>query len=274
MQVLKDWVGRTEQRHDVVTESLVRRIAATVDDGNAPRHDVLPVLGHWCLFLPDEPMSELGEDGHPRRGSFLPPVDLPRRMWAGGEVAWHDRLEVGDVVTRTSRILDVEEKAGRSGPLVFVIVVHEISSGRGVAIVERQDLAFRGLPVGSAHATSGDVASTPDWQRVVVPTTALLARYSALTFNAHRIHYDQPYATGMEGYDDLVVHGPLLATMLAGLAEHQLGRRLASFRFRAERPVLVNAAFTVCGAQAVDGADLWVTDSIGRRCMQATATVS
>ncbi len=264
---LGDWIGRTECADDVVTPSLLARFAATFD---TMASDVLPPLGHWCLCAPAVPTSELGDDGHPHRGGFLPPVELPQRMWAGGKVEWFDELRVGDEVRRVSTVSDVREKRGRSGPLVFVTVGHQLSTARGLAISERQDLVYRGL---GGSPVAGEGVDHGEWSDTVVPSEALLFRYSALTFNAHRIHHDAPYATNVEGYDGLVVHGPLMATLLAASAALHTGGRLASFEFRAIKPVTAPTPFAVCGERLENGAAMWIRDAAGHRCMTATAAV-
>jgi 3-methylfumaryl-CoA hydratase len=268
MTPLGAWIGRRETSDDVVTPSLLARFTATFDMAAS---DVLPALGHWCLCLPAAATSELGADGHPRRGAFLPPVELPRRMWAGGRVEWFDELREGDEVRRLSTVADLREKDGRSGPLVFVTVGHELFTPRGLAIRERQDIVYRGP---GASPAAGEQADRGDWSATVTPSEVLLFRYGALTFNAHRIHHDVPYATGVEGYDGLVVHGPLLATLLAASAVSHSGRSLASFEFRATKPVIAPAPFDVCGARAGEGAALWIRDAAGHRCMAAEATLA
>ena len=273
------WIGRSETRHDVVTRVPVVALAATLDVATPPDDAPLPPLWHWLWFLPHARRSEIGPDGHAARGGFLPPVALPRRMWAGGRLQWHDALRVGDAVERTSRIVDVTTKSGRSGDLVFVLVEHTISTSRGVALTEEHDIVYRDAPaaaVGASPSPSPRARTDEAWSMRVVPDDVLLFRYSALTFNGHRIHYDRRYATAVEGYPGLIVHGPLIATLLVELLRAQSpGVRLARFAFRAIGPLFDIAPFDVCGRPSDDGrsVDLWARDADGGLAMQATATL-
>ena len=217
---LKAWTGRQEVREDVVTPVPVAALAATLDrDDPAPAPGTpLPPLWHWLYFLPLHRQSELGPDGHAKRGGFLPPVPLPRRMWAGGRFDFRRPLRVGDAIRRTSTIADVGLKEGRTGPLVFVLVRHEVATGEGVALVEEHDIVYRDLPEpGEAAPAPRPARADAAWRRDIHPDDVLLFRYSALTFNGHRIHYDRRYVTEVEGYPGLIVHGPLLATLLVDL---------------------------------------------------------
>ena len=268
------WIGRTETLDDVVTPTPIAALAATLDDGVAPG-DVLPPLWHWLYFLPHPKRSEIGPDGHAARGGFLPPVPLPRRMWAGGRLQWFDALRVGDAVSRVSRVEDVSRKSGKSGDLVFVRVRHTISTSRGVALVEEHDIVYRDVPAAGAIApTAPRAPGDATWSRRVVPDAVLLFRYSALTFNGHRIHYDRAYVTEVEGYPGLIVHGPLIATMLVeSLRTHLPDATLARFEFRAVSPLFDIAPFDVCGRPADDGrsVDLWACNDSGGLAMRATA---
>ena len=280
IEELRAWQGRTETLHDQITAAPVRALAATLDRDDAPpvAGTPLPALWHWLYFLPHHRQSEMGPDGHARRGGFLPPVPLPRRMWAGGRLTWHAPLRVGDDVQRTSRIDSVSHKSGRTGDLVFVGVRHEITGPQGLAIAEEHDIVYR------AAAQPGDPApppSTPShtavWSREIVPDDVLLFRYSALTFNGHRIHYDRRYVTQVEGYPGLIVHGPLIATLLADLVRRERpGAQLALFSFKAVRPTFDLHPFRVNGRPSADGKniDLWATDHEGWLTMQATATLT
>jgi 3-methylfumaryl-CoA hydratase len=267
------YVGRTEARDDRLDARLLRGMAATL---GVPLPAVLPPLWHWMLFQ-DWVMPELiGPDGHPKRGGFLPPVhDLPRRMWAGGRVVFHaGKLREGDAVRRTSTILSVAEKSGGSGRLVFVTVKHVVEGPAGLALEEEQDIVYRGAE--GAAVKAGEPA--PAWpgapSRVVVPDAVMLFRYSALTGNGHRIHYDHPYVTGVEGYPGLVVHGPLQATLMAGLAlEVSPGRGLARFAFRGRRPCFDGRPLTVLARRDGDALTLETRDEGGATCMQAEATL-
>lgn len=278
---LQSWVGKTETLGDSVTAAPVRALSATLDreDPEPVPGTALPELWHWLYFLPVARQSGLGPDGHPQRGGFLPPVPLPRRMWAGGRLQWHQQvLQVGDAVTRTSRIESVTHKAGRTGDLVFVLVKHELRNSQGLALTEEHDIVYR------AHPQPGDPAPAPQaapkgaaWTREVVPDDVLLFRYSALTFNGHRIHYDRKYVTGVEGYPGLIVHGPLIATLLADLLRRNMpGARLLKFEFRAVRPVFDLWPFKLHGLPSADGktVSLWTEDHEGWLTMQATATLA
>lgn len=274
---LRGWEGRSETLHDTITAAPVRSLSATLDrDDPAPVDGTeLPPLWHWLYFLPSARQSELGPDGHPRRGGFLPPVPLPRRMWAGGRLQWHAPLRVGEAVERRSRIVSVAHKAGRTGDLVFVLVRHEVHNAQGLAVTEEHDIVYR------AAAQAGDPVPPPqaapaqaEWSREIVPDDVLLFRYSALTFNGHRIHYDRKYVTEVEGYPGLIVHGPLIATLLADVARRQRPEaRLRSFTFKAIRPTFDLHPFRVCGQPTADGsgAQLWAQDHEGWLTMQAEA---
>ena len=274
----RDWIGRTERRVDRVTAAPLAALSATLDrDDPAPAPgDPVPPLWHWLYFTPLTPQREIGPDGHALRGGFLPPVPLPRRMWAGGRLAFARPLAVGDEVVRTSSIADVSVKSGRSGTLVFVSVHHEIADARGVAITEEHDIVYRDAPPRGAAA--GGPAPTPApsgeaYHRAIVPDPVLLFRYSALTFNGHRIHYDRSYVTDVEGYPGLVVHGPLIATLLLDLLRRQQPRaRVAAFAFKAVRPLFDIHPFAVCGRADADRTHaLWARDHEGALAMQATA---
>ncbi|HWS76507.1 MAG TPA: MaoC family dehydratase N-terminal domain-containing protein [Quisquiliibacterium sp.] len=276
---LRDWIGRSESRTDTITAVPVAAMSNTLDrDDPAPRPgDPLPELWHWLYFLPMYRHSEAGPDGHPARGGFMPPVPLPRRMFAGSRLTWQRPLRVGEQVTRVSRITDVTPKTGRSGTLVFVKVVHESSGADGPAMVEEQDIVYRDAPNPADPPPPPTVAPVDSaWSREIRPDPLLLFRYSALTFNGHRIHYDRPYAMGEEGYPGLVVHGPLIATLLLDVLRRNLpDARVAGYRFRAMKPLFDTAPFRVCGRPEADGTvKLWAADAGGALCMDATATLA
>ncbi|HEX2526385.1 MAG TPA: MaoC family dehydratase N-terminal domain-containing protein [Geminicoccus sp.] len=272
---LRTWVGRTEQAEDQISPQMVRGLRATLDqDPGVPSCGEPAPLGiHWCLAPPVVRMSCLGPDGHPARGGFLPPVPLPRRMWAGGELRLLDRLQVGDRVERLSRIESVEMKSGRTGPLCFVAVWHELRTSRGPAVLERHDIVYRGADQPPAAANLPDDDPLPaEVTRQVESSPVLLFRYSALTFNGHRIHYDHRYCQEVEGYLGLVVHGPLQATLLLNLAmDMNKGAPPTLFRFRSVRPLFDGAAFTINGRRGGDRLDLWTADGMGYGTMKATA---
>ncbi|MDO8456354.1 MAG: MaoC family dehydratase N-terminal domain-containing protein [Burkholderiaceae bacterium] len=279
---LQGWAGKTETLSDDITAAPVRGLSATLDrDDPAPvTGTALPPLWHWLYFLPQHRQSEIGPDGHARRGGFLPPVALPRRMWAGGRLQWlqANPLVVGDAARRISRIESVTHKAGRTGDLLFVLVKHEVHNAKGLALTEEHDIVYR------AAAQPDDPAVAPvaaekgaDWQREITPDDVLLFRYSALTFNGHRIHYDRKYVTEVEGYPGLIVHGPLIATLLVDLVRRQApGAFIKSFNFRAVRPTFDLHPFRLNGQPSADGktVSLWAEDHEGWLTMQATAELA
>lgn len=276
----QQWIGRTEARMDKVTEVPCAAMAALLDiDSALPRPgDTVAPLWHWLYFLPLHRQSEIREDGHAKRGGFLPPVPLPRRMWAGGRLQFLRALHVGDEIERTSRIVKVDVKEGQSGPLVFVLVRHEITGPTGLAIVEEHDIVYRGM--GASVQKGTPAPQDAAWTREIHPDAVMLFRYSALTFNGHRIHYDRSYATSTEGYPGLVVHGPLIATLLLDLLRRQMpDARVTGFRFKAVRPIFDIAPFHVCGKPADDGktvsktVNLWARGPDGMLAMEATATL-
>lgn len=269
-----EWVGRSEQATDTLEPSRSNALRAALGD-IAPREpgSALPLLHHWLYFWDVKAPASLGTDGHPARGGFLPPVPLPRRMWAGGRLNFLQPLILGETVTRTSTILKVESKSGRSGHLVFVTVRHELSGGGGPAVIEEQDIVYRDAAAPGSVAAPVATAQTPQatWQRGLNPDSILLFRYSGLTMNGHRIHYDRPYAIGEEAYPALVVHGPLQATLLADLAARNLGAPIGSFSFRGQAPAFDGLALHVCGNPTDSGAELW-TEQGGTKNMVATIT--
>ena len=280
---LRQWIGREEVAEDVLTESLAARFQATLAlPGEAARTgQVAPRLIHFCLCQPAVPTDELGEDGHPAlTGEFLPPVPLPRRMWAASEIEFSGDVRVGEDVRRRSRIADVAVKHGRSGTLCFVNVEHEISTGGKVVVFDRQSIVYREatpapvpgspppeLPRANPPAPAGEVSA------IVDATSALLFRYSAITFNSHRIHYDLPYATGEEGYPALVVQGPLQATLLLHFAARcREGRPPDRFAFRAQSPLFAPGQVELhCGADGNGELSLWTCRPGGPVAMSATA---
>ena len=273
----QSWIGRSERSVDRVTVAPVAALAATLDRDDPPPADgdALPPLWHWLYFLPHYRASEVGADGHAKRGGFLPPIPLPRRMWAGGRVTFRAPIRIGESIARESRIVDVQRKEGRSGPLAFVVVRHAISNEHGVAIVEEHDIVYRGEPSadgGKPHSTPAPVGAA--WSREIHPDPMLLFRYSALTFNSHRIHYDRRHATEVEGYPGLVVHGPLIATLLVDLLRHGLPHAdIGEFSFRAMRPLFDGEPFYVRGQPAHDrgSVGLWAESMHGALAMDATA---
>ena len=277
---LQSWAGKTEVIEDRITAAPVAGLSATLDRDDAPpvTGTRLPELWHWLYFLPHHKQSELSDDGHAKRGGFLPPVPLPRRMWAGSQLEWLQPLRVGDAVRRTSTILSVTHKSGRTGDLVFVKVGHEVHNQQGLAIIEEHDIVYRDAPrPGAAAPASVPAPADPSWVREIAPDDVLLFRYSALTFNGHRIHYDRRYVTQVEGYPGLVVHGPLLATLLLDLLRRQMPEaQVRRFEFRAISPTFDTAPFQVCGKPQADGKtiDLWAQSLGGALAMQATVTLA
>jgi 3-methylfumaryl-CoA hydratase len=274
-----DWLGRQTQLDDIVTPAPVKALSATLDRDDAPpaTGDALPPLWHWLYFLPSDRQRDIGPDGHPRRGGFLPPVELPRRMWAGGRFEFLHPVRIGDAVRRTSRIADISSKQGKTGPLVFVKVRHEIAPGGTVAITEEHDIVYREAPQpGAAAEPPPRAPEGAQFSREIAPDPVLLFRYSALTFNGHRIHYDRSYVTEVEGYPGLIVHGPLIATLLVDLLRRERpDARIATFSFRAVSPLFDIAPFSVHGRfDDAKTVSLWARGPQGQLAMQATATLA
>ncbi len=269
LEAWRAWVGRVEESEDTIDPSRARAMQAALDDPGPPLGpgDALPPLWHWLYFWTVAPAAELGPDGHPGRGGFLPPIELPRRMWAGSRVTFPRPLPLGATARRRSEIIDVSLKPGRSGPLAFVTIRHQVATDDGICIEEEQDLVYRAAPTPGEAPRAGEPAPAGSaWRREMAPDPVLLFRYSALTFNGHRIHYDLKFATEVEGYPGLVVHGPLLATLMVDLARRERpAARVAAFEFRAQRPVFDTAPYVVAGAPAADGtgAEVWVADAQG-----------
>ena len=276
---LRDWIGRSETVTDTVTPTPYAALSATFDrDPERPSAGTpLPALWHWLYFLPLHKRSDIGPDGHAKRGGFLPPVPLPRRMWAGSQFEFHAPIRVGDTIIRTSTIHDVTEKTGRTGPLVFVKVRHEIrrAGEEAKALTEFHDIVYREAPKAGDVAPQPVIAPTASaWERKWTPDDVLLFRYSALTFNGHRIHYDRKYVTEVEGYPGLVVHGPMLATLMLDLLRYERPDAVVTrYEFKAMRPVFDIHPFWVCGEPQADGktVKLWVRDHEGAQNMVATA---
>jgi len=271
------WVGRSETREDVATAAPLAGLAALLDHDVSPWvSGEVPPLGHWLYFLPNARQSVLGDDGHPRRdGSGLfPPVPLPRRMWAGSRIEFLSPISVGAALTRITTINAIKPKRGASGDLLFVTLRHDIAADGVAAIREEQDIVFREpAPTAPATAAAPLAPQEPepaDAVRSISPDPVLLFRYSALTFNGHRIHYDRDYARNVEGYAGLVVHGPLIATLLMDHALHALpGFAPRHFSFRAEAPLIDGAPFDLCLARDGDAVRLWARDATGHTTMRA-----
>lgn len=276
---LKDWIGRTQTLEDEITATPVAALSAVLDrDSARPAPGTpIPPLWHWLYFLPLAKQADIGPDGHPSRGGFLPPVELPRRMFAGSRTQFAKPLRVGDRIARTSTVEDVSEKSGRSGRLLFVKVKHEIRTDgdKEPALTELHDIVYREAPrPGDPTPPAQPALASAKWEKKWVPDDVLLFRYSALTFNGHRIHYDRRYVTEVEGYPGLIVHGPLIATLLLDLLRHEKPHAdVASYSFRAIRPTFDTHPFSVCGAPQADGkaVRLWAQDHEGFLTMDATA---
>jgi 3-methylfumaryl-CoA hydratase len=273
------WIGRSIVQHDSLTPAALARFRATIDSDAAG--DVASQAIHWCLCLPDAPTATLGPDGHPLRqddsGSFMPPIALPRRMWAASDVQFLSPIAAGAAIARSSTVAAIKEKTGGTGQLVFVEVDHETRADDIVAVQERQTIVFRAPAPATTPAPAPAPTGEPDlsewsWRRDVLPTEAMLLRYSALTFNSHRIHYDLPYAQGEEGYRGLVVHGPLTATLLLDLAQRELGANaLTAFTMRAQAPAFVGEPIHLVGRPKDDGWEMAAIGPDGRTIMAAEA---
>lgn len=269
-----DWIGRSESFDETLRTFPADALAATLDrDETYPNGADLPPLWQWLYFLPLHKLSESGRDGHAAKGGFLPPVALPRRMWAGSRLRFMAPLKLGEEVRKISAIARVEPKQGRSGPLCFVTVTHDYFADGRHCISEEQDIVYREDPApGSPAPTPQPAPEASDFSRQIHPDPVALFRYSALTFNGHRIHYDQPYATSVEGYDGLVVHGPLLATLLLDLLRRNSDAEVAEFSFRALATITDTNDFSVHGARNDDGTvRLWARRHDGALAMDATA---
>ncbi len=271
--VLERWIGREQVVDEVIDPVAVRRLKLTLDREPAlGPGDPLPPMWHTLAFAEVVPHRGLGPDGHPKRGGFLPPVALPRRMWAGSRIEYHAPLPIGELARRTSRIENVVIKEGSSGTLCFVTVEHTTESGGTRCMTEQQDLVYRDDPAADAPKPTPKPAPTDATRsETVTPSEVQLFRYSAVTFNGHRIHYDRTYARNVEGYDGLVVHGPLTAAFLADLAVRLAGP-LRTFSFRGTSPLLDTAPFTIHARPGDGGTDLWATNPTGGLAMTATAT--
>jgi len=272
---LRQWIGRTTEVSDIVTSQLVKGLRATLfqEIGDPKAGDAAPFTVHWCLGQPVFPMSELGPDGHPTRGGFLPPVPLPRRMWAGGQLEFFDALRVGDEPKRVSRISDVTLKSGSTGTLCFVSVAHEVTTPRGTAIRERQDIVYRGMESAKAAAPKAPPPPVAKHRETHVSDPVLLFRYSALTFNGHRIHYDRDYVTKVEGYPGLIFHGPLQAAFIVEFAAKlHGGRPPKTFSYRGVQPLFEGSEFSINANDGADGMELWTANAEGQPTMKGTAT--
>jgi 3-methylfumaryl-CoA hydratase len=273
-----DWIGRTEEAQELIALAQVRATAATLDDTTTEfaLGSALPPLWHWAFILPRVSQSDLGPDGHPHRGGFLPPFELPRRMFAGGRVRFVRPLVIGESARRHSVIRDVSEKRGKTGKLAFVTVLHQIEQDGAICIEEEQDLVFREAGARTAAPERRELAPVPSgsWSRVITPDPTLLFRYSALTFNAHRIHYDRDFATGVEGYPGLVVQGQLTAVLLLELVRSQSPRRVSAFAFRGLAPLFDLAPFRLVGTPIGQSVRLEAHGPDGQTALAAEAELA
>lgn len=272
---LRQWVGRSETREQYLDPFQARALAGLLDRADLPSEgDALPLPWHWLYFLDTPSRAGTGVDGHPQRGGFLPPVPLPRRMWAAGEITLHQPLRLGSVARKTSTVRSVDLKQGKAGALVFVTVAHELEQDGRPCLSELQHIVYREAPSAPTLLPTGEQApSDHDWTRTVIPDPVMLFRFSALTYNGHRIHYDRDYATREEFYPALVVHGPLLATLLLDLLAREGNAKLPTqyFRFRAQRPAFDTEHLRLYGRATAEGAALWTADPAGMVGMTALA---
>jgi 3-methylfumaryl-CoA hydratase len=273
---LQDWIGKTETVADHVYPTPIKALARTFDNKSfdAIEGNELPEIWHWLYFLPMAAISEIGSDGHQKRGGFLPPVTLERRMWASSRIKFHQHLIIGDEIIKTSEIIKITEKEGKAGKMVFVTVRHWIKSERGIAVEEDQDIVYLPMPQSFIQPAPNPVPEDLQWKEQHSVSSLLLFRFSALTFNGHRIHYDRKYATEVEKYPGLVVHGPLQALLLLELAKkHNPGREVADYEFKAIRPVFDFDQIHLCGRLLSDGSnDLFTANADNNIGMQAHVT--
>jgi len=278
LEHLRSWIGKLRSDEDLIAARHAGLMAATVDYPDVGRirdGEPLPPLWHWIYFLEGLPARELGRDGHPARGGFLPPVPLANRMWAGGRVSFVAPVRIGSTVRKESGILDVAHKTGRSGDLVFVTVLHELSSPQGELLIrEEHDIVYKNAEAPAKAAGVAPPGTPAQFSRSWTPTTTTLFRYSALSFNGHRIHYDADYCREVEGYPNLVIHGPLTATLLAGFAEEASGRRLRDFNYRGLSPALLGDSITLHATVLESRVVLYATRDKDTVCMQAEATLA
>lgn len=272
---LKDWIGRSQEREDLIDAGRARALQSTLDDPFPilGENSLLPPLWHWAFFWETATTAELGSDGLAVGSGLLPPINLPRIMWAGSRLAFPGSLVIGETAMRRSSVVDIVEKQGRSGRLCFVTLRHELTQKGQVCIEEEMDIVYREASQGTEALPVGQTAPTrADWRRKIAASPVLLFRYSALTWNSHRIHYDGDYVTREEGYPGLIVHGPLLATLMIDQLRRQIpSAKVTRFAFSALRPVFAAGGFTVAGTPNDGRADLWVADADGSLAMKGSA---
>ncbi len=273
---LRQWIGKHETIEETISAEPLRRLRAILDlePEAITEGDEIPPLWHWVYFLKPVRASELGRDGHAVLGDFMPPVPLPRRMWAGGKVIFNAAIRVGEIARRESRVRDVRLKKGRTGKLCFVEVEHCFFVGTEMRFSEIHNLVYRDVKrAGENDTLPPEAPKNAQWTQKVIPSPTLLFRYSALTFNGHRIHYDRDFCRQQEGYPGLVFHGPLTATLLLQLASgNNPGKAIAAYEFRAYSPLFDNAPFTLNGRMDGIGAELWASNAEGRLAMKASVS--
>lgn len=273
-----EWIGNTETIDDYISLSQARRLQSTLDDTTSilVEGDALPPIWHWCYFLESAPQASLGPDGHAPRGTFLPPISLPRRMFAGGRAQFHAPLRIGQHARQVAKVNKIVEKQGRTGRLCFVTVSYAIEQDGKTCIEEERDFVYREAGARVLAPKKKQLAPVPknSWSREIKPSPVMLFRYSALTFNGHRIHYDQPYATEVENYPGLIVHGPLLATFLLDLVRLNQDRPIEKFQFKANAPIFNLSPFRIIAtSKEHEEVELSVEGPDGAPCMQAVATL-
>ncbi|MDH3480890.1 MAG: acyl-CoA dehydrogenase [Gammaproteobacteria bacterium] len=278
IETLRQWTGREETAQATITPDPCDRMAATLESANLDLTEgsPLPALWHWMYFLPTARASDIAIDGHPSKGGFLPPVPLLRRMWAGSRIMYHDEFRIGAEATRKSIIKDIEQKSQGLDAKIFVTVRHEFSTAGSLCLVEEQDIVYRHPPlVRSSAAKPLPAPAKAEWSQTIVPSPVLLFRYSALTFNAHRIHYDRSYACATEGYPGLVVHGPLTATLLMALLKRNAPDfAIRKIAIRALKPLFDLHAFELQGCGDQERATLWALDHEAAACLQIEVLAS
>lgn len=253
---LEHWIGRVDESFSTVSVEISEKLSATVGGEAAQTGAPIPHLAHWCAFTPKPPMADLGRDGHPKLGGFLPPIELPRRMWAGGALEFLAPLHVGSQISRRSTITSITQKEGAAGPMVFVTVTHELSEGGRLAICETQDIVYLEIPDVFSPPPAKPTPTQPDLVESVDVNEAMLFRFSAVTFNAHRIHYDLPYAKTVEKYPGLVVHGPLQAMLLMQAGKRFSRKSPRTFNFRGVHPMFHFDDLHVFGNKTENGMTL------------------
>lgn len=272
---MRAWLGRTQSVEDFVAPWPAKALIATLDERDPePRMgDPLPPLWHWLYFLEAAPASRIGPDGHGERGDFLPPIELPRRMWAGSRFRFDgEPIRIGETARRLSRIKSIEPKTGATGAMVFVTVEHTLSGPRGTSLVEEHDIVYReAARPGETVREPKPAPSDATTSKTIVADPVLLFRFSALTFNGHRIHYDRRYVTEVEGYPGLIVHGPLQAALLCNYAAELRGAPPKRFNFRGLSPLFDDDAFALHADEEDAGLKLWTARQSGQLCMMAEA---